>query len=184
MKKIIRKIIQQILAIPVSGIFGELYNYINIKGYMKYKLKFLKSLGIKIEGIPKYISSNVYFDGSDYTKIQIGDNITISREVMFLTHDYSLTTAVASLGRRIERGMGELSQIRIIKIGDNCFIGARTTILGGSNIGDNCIIGACTVIRGNIPSNSVVYGNPSKVLCDTRDYAERHLKSGDYLIEN
>ncbi|MCD7710451.1 MAG: hypothetical protein LUI04_03750 [Porphyromonadaceae bacterium] len=49
-------------------------------------------------------------------------------------------------------------------IGDNCFIGAGAIILPGSRIGDNVIIGAGAVVKGEIPSNSVVIGNPCKIL--------------------
>ncbi len=34
-------------------------------------------------------------------------------------------------------------------------------------MGKNCIIGAGSVVRGNIPDNSVVMGNPAKVIMST-----------------
>lgn len=61
--------------------------YINVDLYMSLYVKYLKKNGVRISGFPKFISNDVYFDGNDYSKIKIGDNITISREVMILTHD-------------------------------------------------------------------------------------------------
>lgn len=43
-----------------------------------------------------------------------------------------------------------------IKIGKNCWIGANTVILRGTQIGDNCVVGAGCVLKGNFPSNSVI----------------------------
>lgn len=51
-----------------------------------------------------------------------------------------------------------------IVIGQNCWIGAKVTILDGSMIGDGCVVAAGSVVRGNIPSNSVIGGIPAKIL--------------------
>lgn len=88
----------------VSVFFGSVYNKLSVSKYMKSKTKNLKHFGIKIEGIPKYIAPDVYFDSSCPSNISLGDNITISKQVCFLTHDYSITTALAAIGKRIRRG--------------------------------------------------------------------------------
>jgi sugar O-acyltransferase (sialic acid O-acetyltransferase NeuD family) len=69
-----------------------------------------------------------------------------------------------------------------VNIGDYCFIAANSTICGnvvinngtyigaGSiirdeiKIGSNCIIGMGSVVTSDVPDNSVVYGNPAKVI--------------------
>ena len=55
-----------------------------------------------------------------------------------------------------------------VYIGNNVFIGMGATILMGADIGDNCIIGAGSVVKGTIPPNSVVAGNPARVICKLR----------------
>jgi acetyltransferase-like isoleucine patch superfamily enzyme len=157
--------------------------YINVDIYMKCYTKYLIKIGININGTPKYICQDVYFDGNDYSKISIGDNVTISREVMFLTHDYSLTTAYASLGKKINRHEGEIYLSEKITIGDNCFIGARVSILPGSQIGNNVIVGACSVVKGIIPDDSIVIGNPCKIITSTTKWAEKKINSKTYLVE-
>ena len=179
----IKKIMQKIFAIPVKGVIGKFYNYTNPSRYMRYYVKYLRKLGININGTPKYISSDAYFDGNDYSKITLGDNVTVSRETMFLTHDYSITTAMSAIGERIERGEGELYFSRPITVGDNVFIGARVSLLPGTTIGDNCIIGAGCVVKGKIPTDSIVVGNPAKVIGSVREFAEKHKTAQDYLIE-
>lgn len=49
-------------------------------------------------------------------------------------------------------------------IGDNVTLGAHVVIFGDITIGDNVIVGAGSVINKSIPANSVVVGNPFRIL--------------------
>jgi acetyltransferase-like isoleucine patch superfamily enzyme len=49
-------------------------------------------------------------------------------------------------------------------IGRNCFIGVRATILPGVRIGDEVVVGAGTVVTKDVPSHSVVVGNPGRIV--------------------
>ncbi len=49
-------------------------------------------------------------------------------------------------------------------IGNDVEIGANTVILGGIHIGDGAKIGAGSVVVSNVPSGTVVVGNPSRVI--------------------
>ncbi|MCI5055476.1 MAG: acyltransferase [Flavobacteriales bacterium] len=51
-----------------------------------------------------------------------------------------------------------------IKIGRNCWIGSKVTILDDVTIGDNCVIAAGAVVTKSMPANSVIGGVPAKVL--------------------
>ena len=51
-------------------------------------------------------------------------------------------------------------------IGSNVTLGANVTIFGDITIGDNVIVGAGTVINKDVPSNSVVVGNPFRIIKD------------------
>jgi len=54
--------------------------------------------------------------------------------------------------------------IRDITIGDNVWIGAGAFIAPGARIGENCVVAANTTVSTNIPSNSLVYASPAKVI--------------------
>ena len=56
-----------------------------------------------------------------------------------------------------------------IKIGKNCWIGAKVTVLDGVTIGDNCVIAAGAVVTKSMPSNSVIGGVPAKVIKSTKN---------------
>ena len=53
-----------------------------------------------------------------------------------------------------------------IFIGDNTWIGWNVTILKGTIIGKNCIVAAGSVLTGSktFPDNSIIAGNPAKVI--------------------
>ncbi len=51
-----------------------------------------------------------------------------------------------------------------IHIGNNCWIGAKVTLLDGVTIGDNCVIAAGAVITNSFPTNSVIGGIPARLL--------------------
>tara|TARA_B110000037_G_scaffold29128_1_gene34713 strand:- start:112 stop:723 length:612 start_codon:yes stop_codon:yes gene_type:complete len=59
-----------------------------------------------------------------------------------------------------------------IKIGNNVWIGANSTVLPKVSIGDNVIIGANSLVNKDIPSNSVAVGNPCKVIKQKEPYTE------------
>ncbi len=51
-----------------------------------------------------------------------------------------------------------------IKIGQNCWIGSKVTILDGVEIGNGCIIAAGAVVTKSFPSNSIIGGVPAKLI--------------------
>lgn len=50
------------------------------------------------------------------------------------------------------------------RIGRRCFIGARSIILPGVTIGDHCIVGSGSVVTKDMPANSIIAGNPARIL--------------------
>jgi acetyltransferase-like isoleucine patch superfamily enzyme len=50
------------------------------------------------------------------------------------------------------------------RIGGDCWIGHGATILRGSNVGRGSVVGARSVVKGEVPSYSVVAGNPARVV--------------------
>ncbi len=49
-------------------------------------------------------------------------------------------------------------------IGRNCFIGAQSIIMPGVRVGDECIVAAGAVVTKDVPSHSVVAGNPAQIV--------------------
>ncbi|GHU73231.1 hypothetical protein FACS189450_12620 [Spirochaetia bacterium] len=51
-----------------------------------------------------------------------------------------------------------------IKIGNNCWIGAKATILDGAIIGNGCVVAAGAVVTEQFPDDVVIGGIPAKIL--------------------
>lgn len=49
-------------------------------------------------------------------------------------------------------------------IGDYCYVGCNSVILGGVRIGNNVTIGACSFVNCDIPDDSVAVGSPARVI--------------------
>lgn len=96
--------------------------------------------------------------------ISIGDNNTISTDVVFITHD----NAIIKFDSTKTDIFGE------IHIGNNCFIGARVIIMPGVSIADNTIVAAGSVVVKSVnDEGTIVGGNPAKVIGRTDDYRRR-----------
>ena len=92
--------------------------------------------------------------------LNIGDNVTITN-CRILTHDAST-----------KKFLG-YTKAGKVSIGNNVFIGADSTILPNTKIGNNVIIGAGTVVAHDIPDNSVVVGNPCRIICSCDEYIKK-----------
>ena len=115
--------------------------------------------------------------GSEPYLISIGNDTTVSFDVVFVTHDASTRVI-----RNLPDGHPETVIYGKIEIGQNCFIGCRTTILPNVKIGDNSIIGACSLVNRDIPANSIAAGNPCKVICSLDEYRKKHGKDFLYMV--
>ena len=51
-----------------------------------------------------------------------------------------------------------------IRIGNNVWIGANSTILDGSVLGDNTIVVANSLVNRKFPPNVILQGNPAKII--------------------
>lgn len=106
--------------------------------------------------------------GSEPFLISIGNRVTLSRDVAFFNHDGATWCARDARGRRQRFGR--------IDIGDDVFIGARSTILPGVRIGNHVIVGAGSVLTRSIPDGVVVAGNPAHIIGKFSDYVKRRLQ--------
>lgn len=102
------------------------------------------------------------FDAGWPWLIEVGDNVTFSTNVTILAHDASPTK------------FHNPTKIGIVRIGNNVFVGTGAIVLCNTRIGDNVIVGAGSVVCGDVPSNSVVAGNPARVICTIEEYQEKH----------
>ena len=91
----------------------------------------------------------------DVCDIRIGDNCMLAPGV----HIYTATHPIDPTERNSGREYG-----KPVTIGDNVWIGGRAIINPGVIIGDNAVIASGAVVTKDVPANTVVGGNPAKII--------------------
>lgn len=142
------------------------------------------------------IGNNVGISGATIyarKRIEIGDNTCIGGNVKIIDNDFHPIDVDARnkdmMGIQDENGHSYKEKIgtRPIVIGKNCFVGCNALILKGTELGDGCIVGAGAVVCGKFPSNSVIVGNPAKVIKTIDQLASSVMipsQRGQVLVEN
>ena len=132
-------------------------------------LNFLSKKGVSVgSNCIIYSPNNTNIDIQRPEMLHIGNFCRITRGVTILCHDYSMSVA----RRKFHSFVGTAAETYI---GDNVFIGMNATILMGTRIGNNCIVGAGAVVSGDFKDDSVIAGNPAKVICSIDGYYKKHL---------
>lgn len=98
--------------------------------------------------------------------IDIGENTAIGGNTKILDNDFHPIEAETRNKLLADKNGGDsdLVPAKPIKIGKNCFIGCNAIILKGTELGDGCVVGAGAVVSGKFEANSVIVGNPARVI--------------------
>ena len=126
--------------------------------------KYARKIGVRIGKNCRIGNSNW---GSEPYLISIGDHVTLSSNVTFLTHDG------ATWVFREKTEYKGVNKFGAIVISDNCFIGWGVTLLPGIRIGSDSIVGVGALVTKSIRSGEVWGGVPAHFLMTTAEYAEK-----------
>lgn len=128
---------------------------------------FAKGLGVNIHGAVRFYGVNRGMFGSEPWMITLGDNVYITADCRFVTHDGGTLI--------LRREHPDLEWSAPIRIGNDVYLGVNTTVMPGVTIGDRVIVAACSVVTKDVPSNSVVAGVPARRLFSLDEYEEKML---------
>lgn len=101
-----------------------------------------------------------YIDATGH--VTIGSNVSIAHSVTILSSTHSFTT------RRIPMKYQPV-EFLATTIGDDVWLGAKATVLGGVTIGRGSVIGAGAVVTRDVPSFAVVAGIPARIIARRDD---------------
>lgn len=148
----------------------------SINRYIKIKMdpvKYAKSIGVKVGNDCRFLSVDFGTFGSEPYLVEIGNHVTITSGVRFITHDGGVWV--------FRKKYPDIDMFGPIKIKDNVFIGIDTIILPNVTIGSNSIVGAGSIVNKDVPPNSVVAGVPAKHICSTEEYFSKNVERFSYI---
>jgi acetyltransferase-like isoleucine patch superfamily enzyme len=109
------------------------------------------------------IGQNVFINQNctfyDLGGLDIGDDVLIGPNVSIITSGHPVEPSRRHAG----------VTARPIAIGRNVWIAAGATIIGGVTIGENSVVAAGAVVTKDVPPNSLVGGNPARIIRSIAD---------------
>lgn len=106
-----------------------------------------------------YLGDEVFFNYNcvvlDNNEVRIGNHVMIGPAVQIYTAAHDLQAETRNQGWEVAKA---------IEIEDNVWIGGGAILLPGVRIGVNAVVGAGAVVTRSVPENTVVAGNPARVI--------------------
>ncbi len=156
---------------PKNVIIGEESWLYSSYAFLHYKSE--REIGVKI-GHNTGIDISLFELGTN-GELEIGNYCTFVEPIIntnkkIIIGDYALVAygvIIADSGYLIppqkDEKLNDKNEVSI-RIGNNVWIGIKALILEGADIGDNCIIGAGAIVNFKVPKNSIVVGNPGRII--------------------
>lgn len=127
---------------------------------------YFRGLGFQIGDGCRLIAPTHGMLGTEPALVRIGNDVTISTEVLFVTHDGAVWA--------LRPDVGPVDVYGRIEIADGAFVGARAILLPGIRIGRRAVVGAGAVVSRSVPDNVVVAGAPARILMTIDEYRQRY----------
>lgn len=141
------------------------------KNAKKIMCEYFRKHGVKVGGNCN-ICCNILTPESFL--IEIGDNVTIASYVDFVTHDNSIC--------KVDRSCPNL--YGKIKIGNNCFIGERATLMYGVELCDNVIVASGSVVAHSFGTERIIIGgNPAKIIGTWDAFIEKNREKAASSVD-
>ena len=106
-----------------------------------------------------YLGDYVYLNFGctilDCNAVRIGNHVMIGPNVQIYTPAHEIQAEPRNQGWEVAKS---------IVIEENVWIGGAAVLLPGVRIGRNSIVGAGAVVTKNVPANTIVAGNPAKII--------------------
>lgn len=145
------------------------YKFNNTEPYTEESMKAMHEIFTGGMGEGSSVHSPVF--------LNIGENIHIGRNVVIMPYfrcmsagnvyiddDVRIAMNVSVITNNHDFYERDVLTVKDVYIGRNAWIGAGSTILPGVTVGENAIVGAASVVTKDVAPNTVVVGNPARVI--------------------
>jgi acetyltransferase-like isoleucine patch superfamily enzyme len=110
--------------------------------------------------------------------VTIEDDVFIGHGVMFINDTYPRATAEGRLQTEADWAV----EPTLVKRGAS--VGSNSTILSNVTIGENAIVGAGSVVTRDVPPNTIVAGNPARVLRSVDEALAKDRQRREVIVEH
>lgn len=155
--------------LKIMSIFTYLrkkYNYLVLKKASPKKRAIL--MRTKFYHVGENVELYTLDFGTEPYLIRIDDNVVVAAGVRFITHDVSCFR----VAKYLNIPFNKVDKVGSISLGENCFIGAFTTLLPNTSVGKNSFVAACSVVTKDIPEGEVWGGIPAHFIMTTDEYSK------------
>lgn len=123
--------------------------------------KFRNALRLAVISIRYFVFTKVYKMNIDKTaRISYGTKLDRTHpKGVFIGKESYFASGAILFTHDFSRGIKTNTYI-----GERCFIGANAIIMAGVTIGNEVIVGSGSIVTKDVPSNSIVVGNPAKII--------------------
>lgn len=135
--------------------------------------KFVARVGVVFGRGCRFLSVSRSTFGTEPYLIKLGDHVTITGGVRFITHDGGVWI--------FRHELPEIDVFGPIVIGNNVFVGLNAIIMPGATVGDDVVIGAGSVVTGSLTSGGVYAGVPARRIMSSEAYKEKVLRKADFV---
>lgn len=147
--------------LPINIYFGE-----NSKINFGHSISIGPGVNIIVKDDAELIIGNSTYFTSDMhleavNSISIGNDCAISWGVTIIDDDHHQV---------ISADVKNETKKNAVSIGNKVWIGCNVTILKNTSIGNNCVIAAGSLVKGFFPDNSLIAGNPAKIVKQNIDW--------------
>lgn len=103
--------------------------------------------------------------------VKIGRNVVVMNNSLFMAagsitikDDVMVAANVQLISNNHDLYDHQILTCKPVRLKRNCWIGAGATILPGITVGENAVVAAGAVVTKDVEDNTVVGGNPAKVI--------------------
>lgn len=148
--------------------------YVRGKANIRWGNRLTTGVGVRLDVFCSSNEQRLFFGDdvqlNDYVhigvieRVEIGNDVLIASKVFISDHNHG---SYSDLVVGSEPSVPPLKRPLVAKpvyIGDRVWIGEQVCILPGVKIGEGAIVGAGSIVTRDVPANSIVVGNPAKVI--------------------
>jgi acetyltransferase-like isoleucine patch superfamily enzyme len=106
-------------------------------------------------------------------RISASDEIVIGNGCMMAHGSYITDSDWHGIYDRVNRD----ETVKPVRLGNNVWLGDRSTVLKGVTIGDNSIVAASSVVTKDVPANVIVAGNPAVIVRELDEGETRYTRT-------